>query len=808
MKNTRYFKLFTVIIFTLLSISCSFWNNPQNNKNKNDDKFILNGSINLDVSRSALPSIPNGEYFVSASDGSHEVTGSVENGTYLISLERNKAWTVTASLISADSADSQTLLMIDTWSIPQTNTAATLSHNFVLKPVTSENGTGSLDLTIILNNDLDGIVSKVTADCKSANTENWEVSVLPTEENMTFEEDSPLEVTVSQNTIASGQYEVSFNFYNANNILVYNTIQTINIFDNLTTDTWSSSGSVGPIKTDGSFELTKALVEGYSQTHLYVGATAFAATPSDTNANGSAAKPFATIAGAVSYLEAVGNSDEDYTIFISGTNQGTQNIPATLDGKIKSLTLTGLTGNNTDILNGTDNDSNTAATVLQIGTTKPVILRNLKITGGLNGISSSDVEIDLTISTGTLIKNNQSNSGLQIAAGTVTLDGGIISENTGTQGGGVNITGGTFIMTSGSISGNTVESNGNGSGVYVAAGATFKMGGSAVIAENNDVYLPSGAKITIIEDFDGDIACAALITPETYEENTSVIEAGGTNTLENEYKLFKVSTQLLNDDVPLAWKVTSAGQLDLAAKVGALLLSDGTYISYDENRTAFTAADFGEAKPVGIVYALNSDKTPAGILGIKNSDSQHYAWATESSTHFVDIQCKYSETKPESGTDYYAFPLSSSTIYITGDLDGSDNWNIIYNYEKTNDKTDEAIIENYPAFKYANTYGENEDLDGNYLNGWYIPSVAELHKIYKNKEVINNVLSAIDATDGYSAINFQTDKYYWSSSTYKKTKDHKYYSFSILWGNDVYGNFTTKERSDVGPVCVVHKIAN
>lgn len=981
MKNTRYFKLFTVIIFTLLSISCSFWNNPQNNKNINDDKFILNGSINFDLSRAALPSIPSGEYYVSASDGNNEIAGSVENGIYSLTLERNKAWTVTAGL---KSADSQTILMIDTWSIPQTNAEAVLSHTFVLKPLTSENGSGSLDLTIILNNDLDGIVSKVTADCKSANSDEWEVTITPYEE-LTFEADSPLEISVSDSQIASGQYEVSFNFYNANNILVYNTIQTINIFDNLTTDIWSSSGGTGPIKTDGTFELTKALVGGYSQTHLYVGATAFAATPSDTNANGSATKPFASVTGAVNYLKSVGSNQKDYTIYIVGTVDGAQEIKDdfTDDGSgnetvttipANSITLEGFNGLNNgipqDILNGGFNDNDNGVT-LTIQTNVPVTIKNLKITGGhsaedfgsglsvlsffdeensvysitpevyieegtlisenetdcpgagigiygkatvtmnggsienntsgynqeggfgggavmIYGVSSNDGIAKFILNNGT-IKNNTANAygaGVGMAyGGQFEMNGGIIGGNTdedgntvggednSTFGGGVYVgsdcffkmTGGSishnkaigkgtlpsgltergkcggggvcvqngrfemtggdisnntsdrfgggvylysnssFTMTAGTISGNT--STDEGKGVYLYSGSSvFQMGGSAIVqpdgSDVNDVYLPYNAKITIIENFDGDITCAALITPETYEENTSVIEAGGTNTLENEYKLFKLSSQ--------TWKITATGQLDLAVKVGSLLLSDGTYISYDETRTAFTAEEFGDAKPVGVVYALNSNKTPAGIVGIKNDI---YAWADVSSkgntAPFEELRCSTSSTAPDSG-DYYEYSYTmgstTSTGYILGDLDGSDNWEIIKNYAAANGDSESA----YYAFNYANTYGQSENLDGNYSDGWYIPSLAELHKIYTNTVVINKVLTAINATAGYSANTFESNQNYWSSSSAQGLISNINNSYYIQWssGEIISGSGMNSNRNQSLQVCVVHKLSN
>ena len=46
----------------------------------------------------------------------------------------------------------------------------------------------------------------------------------------------------TENGIASGTYSVTINFFNGG-ALVYSTTQTINVFDNMTTDRWMESGS-------------------------------------------------------------------------------------------------------------------------------------------------------------------------------------------------------------------------------------------------------------------------------------------------------------------------------------------------------------------------------------------------------------------------------------------------------------------------------------------------------------------------------------------------------------------------------------
>lgn len=297
-------------------------------------------------------------------------------------LQSGKEWTVTAILNDA----SGNPVLSDSWTIPASNKKANLFHRFWVKPVVTSGGTGTLALTLLLNNDLDGVVSKVTADCKSStsNTENWEVSILPTEENMTFQEGSPLQVSISQASIASGQYEVSFNFYDASNVLVYNTVQTINIFDNLTTNTWVSGGGSAPIKADGTFELTKDLVDGYSRTHLYVGATAFCTSPSNDNATGTAAKPFASVTGAIDYLRMVGSAEQDYTIYLVGSLDGGQTIEDSSDTiPAKSITLIGFNGLDSSTNQPKDSiEASDTQTALTISTEIPVTVKDLKISKG------------------------------------------------------------------------------------------------------------------------------------------------------------------------------------------------------------------------------------------------------------------------------------------------------------------------------------------------------------------------------------------------------------------------------------------
>ena len=115
-------------------------------------------------------------------------------------------------------------------------------------------------------------------------------------------------------------------------------------------------------------------------------------------------------------------------------------------------------------------------------------------------------------------------------------------------------------------------------------------------------------------------------------------------------------------------------------------------------------------------------------------------------TKFTNIVCTPSKT----GTG------AALTATFTGDTDGSDNWAEIcaVDPEGTQDPAT-----NYPIFNFANTYGTTAGLTNtDYETGWYVPSLAELYEVYKNKEVIQTSLTKA------SGFKFGSWEYYWSSS--------------------------------------------
>lgn len=206
--------------------------------------------------------------------------------------------------------------------------------------------------------------------------------------------------------------------------------------------------------------------------------------------------------------------------------------------------------------------------------------------------------------------------------------------------------------------------------------------------------------------------------------------------------------------------------------VGDVLLNDGTVVPYDEYELSFTNEQKQKAVGVlygieeiskkrlvgwefehGYVYTTDEYSIPRGWLGLYNSaggaNSGSYKWAADNTTgyntYFEDIVCTGISYSSVTGT-YSSF---SEDIY------GVDNWDYICSIDPSG--TANAAT-NYPAFNYANNYASTFGLTGEYAEGWYIPSFAELTYLFENKEILNAVLSALDG------VPLSGDEY-WSSSS-------------------------------------------
>ncbi|WP_257225387.1 hypothetical protein [Treponema parvum] len=115
------------------------------------------------------------------------------------------------------------------------------------------------------------------------------------------------------------------------------------------------------------------------------------------------------------------------------------------------------------------------------------------------------------------------------------------------------------------------------------------------------------------------------------------------------------------------------------------------------------------------------------------------------------------------------------TAAFTGDTDGSDNWDYICSVDP--EGTADAAV-NYPAFDWVNNYNTTyEAWLGSARPSWYMPSIAELCQVYKNKKAINASLSEIWAHNPAYADSELRKYWYWSSSNSSNISAN-YVSFS------------------------------
>ena len=215
---------------------------------------------------------------------------------------------------------------------------------------------------------------------------------------------------------------------------------------------------------------------------------------------------------------------------------------------------------------------------------------------------------------------------------------------------------------------------------------------------------------------------------------------------------------------------------------GKIILSNNTVVDKD----GYTAIDPANP-PVAVVCGTNAYGVAIGVALHKRDSLQ---WAKENTrgynTKFEEIVCTPS-------ISYQTGAASSATF--TGDTDGSDNWDYICSVDP--EGTANAAV-NYPAFDWVNTYNETyKSKLGSARPAWYMPSIAELCEVYKNKDAVNASLLKIKGLDGtYADSNLGTG-YFWSSSLHS---DFNVSAWLAVFGS---GNLSLSNKGYNGDVCCI-----
>ncbi len=424
-----------------------------------DANFLSCGQEADGVLKSAAPDaddMTKYEFFATATSQS----GLVENGEFgdtpatarlfSISLAMGEKWTVTCGLREAVT---KIPMMTDSYGFEPKEEEQAFSHVFTLVPCKDGSGSVALEMTV------PATIIGATVECSDPRWEaaSPEVSVVGT----------TLGINVA--SIQSGYYDVYIRLYNSDGILSCGFWEGINVFDGAKTNYWlSSGGTAGVTVSGGALAVGAAALSAFSRTLFYVGDTGISGAKGKSDSNdGTPYSPFETLNKAVAVIKSTGAAGKDYKIYVSGTVEGCADLSSDLDGKARSITIEGLGALGTDSKPAAALDAKGNGRALAIETNVPVILQNLRVTGGLH---ESDVP----------------------AAG----------------GSGIYLGGSADLTLAGDV---VVESNHAkwyAGGIFASATASLKIRGAVTVYGNthgaaastaaSNLYLSSGAKIQIL----------------------------------------------------------------------------------------------------------------------------------------------------------------------------------------------------------------------------------------------------------------------------------------------------------------------
>ena len=312
-----------------------------------------------------------------------------------------------------------------------------------------------------------------------------------------------------------------------------------------------------------------------------------------------------------------------------------------------------------------------------------------------------------------------------------------------TDGGGAISSAGLIKISSGTIAYNATT--GNGGAIYKSYSAAddFTLSGDADIPggidEKQDVYLAgttNSPTVTIAGTLTGGLD-TIILTPEQYKKGTVVLKLATDAGTQLEYELDRFV--VTKENGISQWGINSSdgkmyvlqyGDKVSPDSIGDIVFSDGSAVAYDEELTFSTGQ-----KSAAIAVIFSTDDKILGV-GIKN-DSTAMEWAksdtTGSSKSFSNL---YSTTSPSSSRESSAI----LTATITGDTDGSDNWDEICK----EDTSASSNMGDYPVWQWVNNYGKNYSISESYADNWYLPTLKECVYLYNSLTTVTSALEKID----------------------------------------------------------------
>ena len=465
--------------------------------------------------------------------------------------------------------------------------------------------------------------------------------------------------------------------------------------------------------------------------------------------DGSKAHPFASISKATRLMTA----QQTYTVYIDGTLQA-QAIPEDVDYdygttyKPYSIRLVGLNGLKS---NGEPKDAIDAGnhgTALTVnGNLSPLIIKNLKITGGNSDLPNWGGGIYIGRKEYQAYPGNYYSSDLQL------MDGALITGNTAT---GANSAGGIYANGNFNFYGGEISSNTGSHAVYVRY--DFSVKGSAYVPDNGDgcdVYLNySTPKIKpmapLTKHNSTDKKMRVTISPDKYTAGYKLMEKNlwtDPVSIPSECGKFTVGNGSSYGD----FVINGLGELAssyIGSKVPGSVLEVGDVVFTDGSASPYTSVTSAQqASAVAVIFyrgtaCSNDGKTRA--LGVGLVQASGKSWCSGSAKGYgVSIDSTTCAPDQEAAG-------SATTFEDAVDRNGKDNYDQLDSALRSlpggTDTYDGAT--KYTANYFASVYrnAATNITSSAYSNDWYLPTAAELFQIYKNKATVNAALSACGGT--------------------------------------------------------------
>ncbi|MCR5289445.1 MAG: hypothetical protein K6E51_05590 [Treponema sp.] len=187
-----------------------------------------------------------------------------------------------------------------------------------------------------------------------------------------------------------------------------------------------------------------------------------------------------------------------------------------------------------------------------------------------------------------------------------------------------------------------------------------------------------------------------------------------------------------------------------------IVFNDGSAVAYSDT---LTLTDEQKAAAMAVIFYAGSGSPNVGsqTLGVgvtntyayynvaspNNTSQSHLRWGPNSVSLNVPSMEVGISTSSDSQIEGRLASKSTFTATGTGELSGSNAWSA---FCAVNTTATANLSTKYPAWNWALTYGNHQGLDGEYAEGWYMPSVAEFAALHRNKVKVNKALGLIGGT--------------------------------------------------------------